>query len=85
MNLDFPFHVDDRRRTAETGTDDHIRDLIEQVLFTAPGEVAEQQVKVDDLDDALVKLRDRAAATDGALGIEEIGRASCRERVCNDV
>ena len=37
MNLDFPFHFDMRRRTAEAG-DDHIRDLIEQVLFTAPGE-----------------------------------------------
>jgi phage baseplate assembly protein W len=38
MNLDFPFHVDGSRRTAETNDDDHIRDLIEQVLFTAPGE-----------------------------------------------
>jgi phage baseplate assembly protein W len=38
MNLDFPFHFDGRGRTAETGYDGHIRDLIEQVLFTAPGE-----------------------------------------------
>jgi uncharacterized protein len=38
MNLDFPFHFDSRGRTAETADDDHIRDLIEQVLFTAPGE-----------------------------------------------
>ena len=37
MNIDFPYHFDLRRRTAEAG-DDHIRDLIEQVLFTAPGE-----------------------------------------------
>jgi phage baseplate assembly protein W len=36
--LDYPFHVDGRGRTAETGEDDHIRDLIMQVLFTAPGE-----------------------------------------------
>lgn len=36
--VDFPFHIDDRGRTAATGQDDHIRDLIEQVLFTAPGE-----------------------------------------------
>ena len=36
--LDFPFHFDTRGRTAETTDDDHIRDLIEQVLFTAPGE-----------------------------------------------
>jgi phage baseplate assembly protein W len=38
MNIDFPFHFDARGRTAETGTDDHIRDMIEQLLFTNPGE-----------------------------------------------
>jgi Bacteriophage baseplate protein W len=38
MNLDYPYHFDSRGRTAATGDDDHIRDLIEQVLFTAPGE-----------------------------------------------
>src|SRR4029077_2565197 len=39
MQIDHPFHVDDRRRTAaRTGEEDHVRDLIEQVLFTNPGE-----------------------------------------------
>lgn len=38
FNLDFPYHFDGRGRTAGTDLDDHIRDLIEQVLFTAPGE-----------------------------------------------
>jgi phage baseplate assembly protein W len=37
-DVDFPYHVDGRGRTATTGADDHLRDLIEQVLFTAPGE-----------------------------------------------
>jgi phage baseplate assembly protein W len=37
-NLDFPYHFSGLGRTAVTGRDDHIRDLIEQVLFTAPGE-----------------------------------------------
>jgi len=36
--FDFPYHIDGRRRTAETDEDDHIRDLIYQVLFTNPGE-----------------------------------------------
>ena len=36
--LDDPFHLDARGRSAETGTDDHVRDLIFQVLFTSPGE-----------------------------------------------
>lgn len=38
MNIDFSLHFDGRGRTAETDDDGHIRDLIEQVLFTAPGE-----------------------------------------------
>ncbi len=38
FNLDFPYHFDGRGRTAGTDLDDHIHDLIEQVLFTAPGE-----------------------------------------------
>jgi phage baseplate assembly protein W len=38
MQIDYPFHVDGRGRTAQTGAEDHIRDLIEQVLFTSPGE-----------------------------------------------
>jgi hypothetical protein len=37
-NVDYPFQFDSRGRTAEVGQDAHIRDLIEQVLFTAPGE-----------------------------------------------
>ncbi len=38
MQIDYPFHFDGRGRTAQTGTEDHIRDMIEQVLFTSPGE-----------------------------------------------
>src|SRR5829696_1792665 len=38
MNIDFPFHFDNRGRTATTDDDDHIRDLIEQLIFTSPGE-----------------------------------------------
>jgi phage baseplate assembly protein W len=36
--LDHPFHFDARGRTATTGMDDHVRDMIFQVLFTSPGE-----------------------------------------------
>ncbi|MFG2209079.1 GPW/gp25 family protein [Streptomyces sp. NPDC048638] len=34
----FPFRVDRRGRTAHADHDDHVRDLIEQLLFTSPGE-----------------------------------------------
>ncbi len=36
--LDVPYGIDGRGHTAETTEDDHIRDLIRQVLFTGPGE-----------------------------------------------
>jgi uncharacterized protein len=38
MNIDYPFHIDGRGRTALTDDEDHIRDLIEQLIFTSPGE-----------------------------------------------
>ena len=36
--LDFPMHVDGRGRLAVTDANDHVRDMIHQVLFTSPGE-----------------------------------------------
>ena len=36
--MDYPYRIDDSARTARTDGDEHIRDLIEQVLFTSPGE-----------------------------------------------
>jgi uncharacterized protein len=38
MNLAYPYRFDHRGRTAEAVDAQHVRDLIEQVLFTAPGE-----------------------------------------------
>jgi phage baseplate assembly protein W len=38
MNIDYPFHFDGRGRTAATTDDDHIRDMLEQLIFTSPGE-----------------------------------------------
>jgi phage baseplate assembly protein W len=39
MNVDFPYRVDGRSRTGEAENDDaYLRDLIEQLLFTVPGE-----------------------------------------------
>ena len=37
-NLRFPYQIDGRGRSAEAGEEDYIRGLIEQVLFTTPGE-----------------------------------------------
>lgn len=38
MDIAFPFRIDGRGRVAEATADEHIRHLIEQVLFTMPGE-----------------------------------------------
>jgi phage baseplate assembly protein W len=38
MNIDFPLHFDGRGATAKVDEAGHIRDMIEQVLFTNPGE-----------------------------------------------
>jgi uncharacterized protein len=40
MQVDYPYHMARNGRTAQTDTNDHIRDMIEQVLFTMPGERA---------------------------------------------
>ena len=38
FHVAFPYGFDNRGRTAGAAADDHIHDLIEQVLFTSPGE-----------------------------------------------
>jgi uncharacterized protein len=38
LNIDFPFHFDSRGRNAITDDNDHVRDMIEQFLFTNNGE-----------------------------------------------
>lgn len=38
MEIGYPFHIAGRGRTAEASTDAHVRQMIEQILFTSPGE-----------------------------------------------
>jgi phage baseplate assembly protein W len=52
MNIDFPLNIDGSGRTASTDDDDHIRDLIEQLLFTSPGE----RVNRPDFGSGLLKM-----------------------------
>lgn len=37
-DIAFPFRIDRRGRTADAAYEDHVRDMIEQLLFTSPGE-----------------------------------------------
>lgn len=38
IDIDYPYHFSGQGSTAAIGYEAHIRDLIEQVLFTSPGE-----------------------------------------------
>ena len=38
MDIAFPFQIDPHGRTATAAYPDHVRQMIEQVLFTTPGE-----------------------------------------------
>lgn len=42
MQINYPYFIDGRGWTAQAAGDRHIRQLIEQVLFTAPGERVNQ-------------------------------------------
>jgi phage baseplate assembly protein W len=53
MNLNYPYRFDGRGRTAEDASlDDYVRQLIEQVLFTSPGE----RVNLPDFGSGLLQL-----------------------------
>jgi uncharacterized protein len=52
MNIDFPYHYDGRGHTATTDDYDHIRDMIEQLLFTSQGE----RVNRPDFGSGLLKI-----------------------------
>lgn len=38
MNVAFPYRFDSRGRTDDAADEQHVRELIEQLLFTSPGE-----------------------------------------------
>ena len=52
MYLDFPFQFDGRGRTREADLEDYITQLVEQVLFTSPGE----RVNLPDFGSGLLQL-----------------------------
>ncbi len=52
MNIDFPYHLDGRGRTAEAPVQNYVTQLIEQVLFTSPGE----RVNLPDFGSGLLQL-----------------------------
>ena len=68
--LDFPYHFDRRGRTAESDGGDHIRDLIEQVLFTIPGERPNRPTFGSDVSKMLFAPNNPAAAPAIQLAVQ---------------
>lgn len=70
MNTNFPYQFDSRGRTAEPASiDEYVSQLVEQVLFTSPGE----RVNIPDFGSGLLQLpfapnsQEMAAATQVAV------------------
>jgi hypothetical protein len=69
MNLNFPYQFDGRGRTMGAAPADYVRQLVEQVLFTSPGE----RVNLPDFGSGLLQLpfapnsEEMAAATQFAV------------------
>ena len=69
MNISFPYQFDGRGRTQQATIDDYVRQLVEQVLFTSPGE----RVNLPDFGSGLLQLpfapnsMEMAAATQFAV------------------
>jgi phage baseplate assembly protein W len=69
-SFDFPYRFDGMGRTATASGDDHIRNLIEQVLFTAPGERVNRPDLGSGVLDLVFEPNSEALAAATRLGVE---------------
>jgi phage baseplate assembly protein W len=79
MNIDFPFHVDGRGHTAATDDLVHIRDMIEQLLFTNPGE----RVNRPDFGSGLLQMVFEPNSTELAAALQFTLQASLQQVLGN--
>jgi hypothetical protein len=77
MNIDFPFHVDSRGRTATTDDRDHIRDMVEQLLFTGPNE----RVNRPDFGSGLLQMVFAPNSTDLAAALQFTTQAALQRHL----
>jgi uncharacterized protein len=80
MNIDFPFHFDSRGRTAATDDGDHLRDMVEQLLFTSPNE----RVNRPDFGSGLLQMVFAPNSTDLAAALQFTTQAAL-QRYLGDV
>ncbi len=81
MNIDFPFHIDGRGRTATTDDEDHIRDMIEQLLFTSPGE----RVNRPDFGSGLLQMVFQPNSTELAAALQFTLQAALQQWLGNRI
>jgi phage baseplate assembly protein W len=72
MNIQYPFQIDGRGRTAATGENSQIREMIEQLLFTNPGE----RVNQPDLGTGLLQMVFAPNSTELAAALQLTVQAS---------
>lgn len=75
MLLAYPYHFDGRRRTAQTDGPRHVRDLIEQLLLTEPGE----RVNRPDFGSGVMQLVFAAASPEVAATVEFLVRGALQQ------
>ena len=75
MLIDYPYHFDGRRRTAEADGRTHVRQLIEQLLFTQPGE----RVNRPDFGSGVMQLVFAAASPEVAATAEFLLRGALQQ------
>src|SRR3954470_10657463 len=75
MLLAYPYHFDGRRRTAQTDGGRHVRDLIEQLLLTEPGE----RVNRPDFGSGVMQLVFAAASPEVAATVEFLVRGALQQ------
>ena len=77
MQIDFPYHFDGRDRTATADEPHHIRDLIEQILFTNPGE----RVNRPDFGGGVLQLLFAPASPEAAATAEFMIRGALQQHL----
>jgi uncharacterized protein len=66
VHIAYPYRIDGRGRSAATTDDEHIRQMIEQVLFTQPGE----RVNRPDFGSGLLQLVFAPASTELTTAVQ---------------
>ncbi|HMB54096.1 MAG TPA: GPW/gp25 family protein [Thermoanaerobaculia bacterium] len=81
MQLDFPYRVDARGRSGEVAEEAHVRDLIEQLLFTNPGE----RVNRPDFGSGLLQLVFAPNSTELAAALQFSVQAALQQYLGNRI